>query len=76
MPWRSFQEGENAGRFQERSGIIGYIFYKDHSGCYVEREPRGGMSGSRKANWEALAIIQEKDRIGIRKCRGLQQAWT
>lgn len=72
----SFQDRENAGRFEEKSGIIGCIFYKDHSGCYVGREQRGGMSGSRRANWEALAIIREKDKIGIRKCRGLQQAWT
>lgn len=57
MPWMSFQERENAGRFEDKSGIIGCVFYKDHSGCYMGREQRGGMSGSRRANWEALAII-------------------
>lgn len=42
VPWMSFQERQNVGRFEERSGTTGCIFYKDHSGFYVGRERREG----------------------------------
>lgn len=52
------------------------LFYKNHSSCYVGtgfRETRM-KAGRLIRRLLAIAVIQEKDKMGIRKCRGLRQA--
>lgn len=64
VPYISLQERQDVGRFGERSGIIGYIFYKDHPGCYVGKECRDGRVEAGRLSRRLLQYSKKRTKCG------------